>query len=74
MRINEIITDSVIDEELTFFGSPCTKNCGGHRAGRIWSLAKGLTDPKQCNSHSNSFNNGCKIAIQHISIFLIKLD
>lgn len=53
MRIYEILT------ELTFGGSRCTKDCSGHKAGYRWARRKGVA---ACNSHSNSFNNGCAIA------------
>lgn len=41
--------------ELTFMGSPCTKDCSGHRAGYAWSKRKGGKVP---TSWSKSFNNG----------------
>lgn len=52
MRIAEILN------ELTFMGSPCTKDCSGHKAGYVWSLNKGGS---VANSPSNSFNNGARI-------------
>ena len=45
-------------DELTFKGSPCTKDCSGHAAGYEWYKIKQRT-PK---SWSNSFNNGAAIA------------
>lgn len=44
--------------ELNFLGSPCTKDCSGHRAGYEWYKRKGR-DP---NSWSQSFNNGAGLA------------
>lgn len=41
--------------ELSFLGSPCTKDCSGHRAGYYWSAAKGGADAA---SWSPSFNKG----------------
>lgn len=41
--------------ELTFRGSPCTRDCSGHRAGYEWSQRKGGADAA---SWSPSFNNG----------------
>jgi hypothetical protein len=38
-------------------GSPCTKDCGGHRAGAAYARSGGTTP-----SRSTSFNNGMKIA------------
>ena len=45
-------------QELTFLGSPCTKDCSGHRAGYKWYKQKGY-DPQ---SWSPSFNNGAALA------------
>lgn len=47
-------------DELTFKGSPCTKDCSGHRAGYEWSLRKGK---RHAASWSRSFNNGAAIAV-----------
>lgn len=46
-------------DELDFMGSPCTKDCSGHRAGYAWSRARGGV---QAASWSPSFNNGAAIA------------
>ena len=46
-------------DELDFMGSPCTKDCSGHRAGYAWSQARGGA---QAASWSPSFNNGAAIA------------
>jgi hypothetical protein len=48
-------------DELSFLGSPCTKDCSGHRAGYAWSQARGN---RTAMSHSNSFNNGARLASQ----------
>jgi len=45
-------------DELSFHGSPCTKDCSGHRAGYEWYKRKG----RNPNSASKSFNNGAAIA------------
>lgn len=45
--------------ELSFLGSPCTKDCSGHRAGYAWSLARG---GRSAASWSNSFNKGAELA------------
>ena len=45
-------------DELTFKGSPCTKDCSGHRAGYEWSRRKGGRDAA---SWSRSFNNGAAL-------------
>jgi len=46
-------------DELSFLGSPCTKDCSGHRAGYNWSKQRGNTP---ANSWSQSFNNGAALA------------
>lgn len=45
-------------DELTFKGSPCTKDCSGHRAGYEWSIRKGGRVP---NSRSPSFDKGAAL-------------
>lgn len=54
MKISEVLT------ELTFHGSKCTKDCGGHSAGYAWAMQHKSTTG--CNSSSPSFNKGCEIA------------
>ena len=44
-------------DELNFLGSPCTKDCSGHRAGYAWSKRK----QRVPYSHSQSFNNGAAL-------------
>ena len=44
--------------ELTFKGSPCTKDCSGHKAGYAW----GLRNKRAADSWSPSFNKGSVIA------------
>ena len=61
MRAKEFIRKSKKDEkldELSFMGSPCTKDCSGHRAGYNWSRARG---GRYAYGHSQSFNNGARI-------------
>ena len=45
-------------DELSFLGSPCTKDCSGHRAGYNWSAKKGNVDAA---SWSDSFNRGAHL-------------
>lgn len=45
-------------DELSFLGSPCTKDCSGHRAGYEWSARKGNIDAA---SWSDSFNRGAHL-------------
>ena len=47
--------------ELSFLGSPCTKDCSGHRAGYNWSQSKG---GRVANSpFSPSFNKGSQLQV-----------
>lgn len=57
MKLNEI------SEQLTFFGSPCTKDCSGHRAGYEWQK----THSHVPNAYHPSFNNGAAISRDHSS-------
>jgi pyrimidine deaminase RibD-like protein len=55
--------DTFLDEslnELSFLGSPCTKDCSGHRAGYEWSRARGGVTGT--SPFSPSFNNGANLA------------
>jgi len=47
--------------ELEFLGSPCTKDCSGHRAGYAWSQSKGGRVAQ--NPFSPSFNNGSQLHV-----------
>jgi pyrimidine deaminase RibD-like protein len=46
-------------DELSFLGSPCTKDCSGHRAGYRWSKDRGKV---HAASWSDSFNRGAALA------------
>ena len=61
MKMSDILPN--ILEQLTYFGSPCTQDCSGHKAGRTWELKKNKNT--RANTPSNSFNNGTEIAIKH---------
>ena len=45
-------------DELDILGSPCTKDCSGHRAGYEWSKQRGGISAA---SWSRSFNNGAEL-------------
>ena len=47
--------------ELNFLGSPCTKDCSGHRAGYAWSKQRGGQPGN--SPFSPSFNNGAQLYI-----------
>ena len=46
-------------DELSFLGSPCTKDCSGHRAGYYWSARKGNIPGN--SPYSPSINNGANL-------------
>ena len=48
-------------DELSFLGSPCTKDCSGHRAGYAWSQAKGGRVAQ--SPFSPSFNTGSQLHV-----------
>ena len=47
--------------ELSFLGSPCTKDCSGHRAGYAWSQSKGGRVAQ--SPFSPSFNTGSQLHV-----------
>ena len=47
--------------ELEFLGSPCTRDCSGHRAGYAWSQSKGGRVAQ--SPFSPSFNNGSQLHV-----------
>jgi len=54
--------ETFLDEnlnELSFLGSPCARDCSGHRAGYAWSQAR--AGAKVPNSWSPSFNKGAAL-------------
>ena len=48
-------------DELEFLGSPCTKDCSGHRAGYNWSQSKGGRVAQ--SPWSPSFNKGSQLHV-----------
>jgi pyrimidine deaminase RibD-like protein len=48
-------------DELEFLGSPCTKDCSGHRAGYAWSQSKGGQVAQ--SPFSPSFNTGSQLHV-----------
>jgi hypothetical protein len=61
MLINDLFPEDEKDQslqELSFLGSPCTRDCSGHRAGYKW-YKRNRRPP---NSWSNSFNKGAALA------------
>lgn len=50
-------------DELDFMGSPCTKDCSGHRAGYRWSQRKGGRVAQ--SPRSPSFNKGSQLYVDN---------
>jgi len=48
-------------DELSFLGSPCTRDCSGHRAGYAWSQSKGGQVAQ--SPFSPSFNKGSQLHV-----------
>jgi hypothetical protein len=48
-------------DELSFLGSPCTKDCSGHRAGYAWSQSRGGRVAQ--SPWSPSFNKGSQLYV-----------
>lgn len=61
MRAEEFVKEArVTYSGLQYRGFPCTKDCGGHRAGYQWARRKGLTRRSQIpTTVHNSFYEGC---------------
>lgn len=43
----------------TFDGYDCTEDCSGHEAGYTWAEDNDISYEYDCDSNSNSFNEGC---------------
>jgi hypothetical protein len=59
-RFPELLIPATLTE-LSFLGSPCTKDCSGHRAGYAWSQSKG--GAPGTSPFSPSFNNGANLFV-----------
>ena len=57
-RQGDLVGGSESIEELSFMGSPCTKDCSGHKAGFNWAKKN---SGRLAASTSQSFNNGAAI-------------
>lgn len=63
-KLCEKFADTFLEQELnelSFLGSPCTKDCSGHRAGYEWSRSKGGQVAQ--SPFSPSFNNGSQLYV-----------
>lgn len=59
MKIAELISEA----PPKFYGSQCTIDCSGHKAGYGWARKRRAT---KCQSRSPSFTKGCLIAKDHL--------
>ncbi len=48
----------------TFHGYDCTDDCSGHEAGYDWAASNDITDERDCNGDSQSFNEGCQAYVE----------
>ncbi|KAA3448042.1 hypothetical protein C7I87_24195 [Mesorhizobium sp. SARCC-RB16n] len=48
----------------TFHGYDCTDDCSGHVAGYDWAARKDITDERDCDGDSLSFNEGCQAYVE----------
>lgn len=57
------LVGQVIRARRSFKGYDCSDDCQGHEAGYEWALDEGISDPADCVSESDSFNEGCEAAV-----------
>lgn len=48
----------------TFHGYDCTDDCSGHEAGYDWAARNDITDERECDGDSRSFNEGCQAYVE----------
>nr|WP_019860870.1 hypothetical protein [Mesorhizobium loti] len=48
----------------TFHGYDCTDDCSGHQAGYDWAAKNDITDERDCDGDSQSFNEGCQAYVE----------
>ncbi|MGX5805345.1 hypothetical protein ACWGS9_29525 [Bradyrhizobium sp. Arg314] len=48
----------------TFHGYDCTDDCSGHEAGYDWAARNDITDERDCDNDSRSFNEGCQAYVE----------
>ena len=51
----------------TFHGYDCTDDCSGHEAGYDWAARNDITDERDCDGKSQSFNEGCQAYVDEQS-------
>lgn len=45
-------------------GYDCTDDCSGHEAGYDWAARNDITDERDCDGESRSFNEGCQAYVE----------
>jgi len=48
----------------TFHGYDCTDDCSGREAGYDWAARNDITDERECDGDSRSFNEGCQAYVE----------
>lgn len=48
----------------TFAGYSCLTDCSAHEAGYEWAEQHGVDDESNCNTPSQSFNEGCAAYVE----------
>ncbi|RWB20394.1 MAG: hypothetical protein EOQ40_15110 [Mesorhizobium sp.] len=48
----------------TFHSYDCTDDCSGHEAGYDWAARNDITDERDCDGDSRSFNEGCQAYVE----------
>ncbi|TIN07824.1 MAG: hypothetical protein E5Y51_30610 [Mesorhizobium sp.] len=48
----------------TFHGYDCTDDCSGHEAGYDWAARNDISDERDCDRDSQSFNEGCQAYVE----------
>jgi hypothetical protein len=58
------ILSGITARAYTFHGYDCTDDCSGHEAGYEWAEENDIDDEDECESHSESFNEGCRAYVE----------
>ncbi|CDX56023.1 conserved exported hypothetical protein [Mesorhizobium plurifarium] len=48
----------------TFHSYDCTDDCSGHEAGYSWAARNDISDERDCDGDSQSFNEGCQAYVE----------
>ncbi|KUM25928.1 hypothetical protein AU467_23960 [Mesorhizobium loti] len=53
-----------VNAQETFHGYDCTDDCSGHETGYDWAARNDITDERDCDGDSQSFNEGCQAYVE----------